>query len=227
MRHPKALRAIIGASIIFGMASAHAAPIFTETFNNYQSGNFNGGQYQSGLSVAYGGTFSGWSRTGGNAAHVVDLDNSSNSNFAVMLWRTDVVTLNSAIAGSNVLGQKYALDFSASAAVYQGGSQQTSSTDEIRVSLLNSNGSVFQSFTYAPDAWTGTMAFKQAHFEYTGNGTGDLKIQLSSAQQDVYHFAGAVDNLTVAAVPEPETYAMLLAGLGIMGAVARRKKQAA
>jgi hypothetical protein len=32
---------------------------------------------------------------------------------------------------------------------------------------------------------------------------------------------------TIAAVPEPETYAMLLGGLGILGVVARRKKQAA
>ena len=31
--------------------------------------------------------------------------------------------------------------------------------------------------------------------------------------------------LTINAVPEPETYAMLLAGLGLMGAVARRRKQ--
>lgn len=31
---------------------------------------------------------------------------------------------------------------------------------------------------------------------------------------------------SVTAVPEPETYAMLLAGLGLMGAVARRRKQA-
>jgi hypothetical protein len=30
--------------------------------------------------------------------------------------------------------------------------------------------------------------------------------------------------VTVTAVPEPETYAMLLAGLGLMGAVARRRK---
>ena len=30
---------------------------------------------------------------------------------------------------------------------------------------------------------------------------------------------------TVAAVPEPETYAMLLAGLGLMGTIARRRKQ--
>lgn len=32
--------------------------------------------------------------------------------------------------------------------------------------------------------------------------------------------------LVVTAVPEPETYAMFLAGLGIMGALARRRKQA-
>ena len=33
--------------------------------------------------------------------------------------------------------------------------------------------------------------------------------------------------LTISAIPEPETYAMLLAGLGLMGFVARRRRQAA
>ena len=32
-------------------------------------------------------------------------------------------------------------------------------------------------------------------------------------------------SLNVAAVPEPETYAMLLAGLGLLGGMARRKKR--
>lgn len=34
-----------------------------------------------------------------------------------------------------------------------------------------------------------------------------------------------VDTVTVSAVPEPETYAMMLAGLALMGTVARRRKQ--
>jgi hypothetical protein len=34
----------------------------------------------------------------------------------------------------------------------------------------------------------------------------------------------AVDNLQVTAVPEPETYALMLAGLGLMAAVSRRRK---
>ncbi|WP_348698165.1 PEP-CTERM sorting domain-containing protein [Duganella fentianensis] len=67
-----------------------------------------------------------------------------------------------------------------------------------------------------------------------GNGfvAGDNKLEFV-----VTNFAGSSGNPTglrveftssnVAAVPEPETYAMLLAGLGMVGALARRRKQAA
>lgn len=40
-------------------------------------------------------------------------------------------------------------------------------------------------------------------------------------------YGGSLDNITVTAVPEPETYALLLAGLGLMGMVARRRNKAA
>jgi hypothetical protein len=39
-------------------------------------------------------------------------------------------------------------------------------------------------------------------------------------------FDVAVDNISVSAVPEPGTYAMMLAGLGLVGAIARRRRQA-
>jgi len=32
-------------------------------------------------------------------------------------------------------------------------------------------------------------------------------------------------SVTVTAVPEPETYAMMLAGLGLIGGIAHRRKQ--
>jgi hypothetical protein len=38
-------------------------------------------------------------------------------------------------------------------------------------------------------------------------------------------YGGNID-VVIAAVPEPETYAMLAAGLGLIGFMARRKKQA-
>jgi hypothetical protein len=49
------------------------------------------------------------------------------------------------------------------------------------------------------------------------------------SQHAGYTIAGnhfAIDNLTFsAAVPEPETYAMLLAGLGMIGFVGRRRRK--
>jgi hypothetical protein len=60
---------------------------------------------------------------------------------------------------------------------------------------------------------------------YTGikfAGNVISRAQLSGPNGD-YVF---IDNFkSVSAVPEPETYAMLLAGLGLVGAIARRRKQ--
>ncbi len=60
------------------------------------------------------------------------------------------------------------------------------------------------------------------HGEYSGGDSGFFML----------HLKGHVDNsdsgdyhVTVSAVPEPETYAMLLAGLGLVGAVTRRRKR--
>ena len=62
---------------------------------------------------------------------------------------------------------------------------------------------------------------------YTGDGVGDVIIQVSFGQAD-QQFSGAFDNLTVSNVPEPATWALMLAGLvSFAGLVAaRRRKQA-
>jgi hypothetical protein len=56
------------------------------------------------------------------------------------------------------------------------------------------------------------------------------EITLAFGVVDVLDFNGSsallVDNVRIAPVPEPETWAMLLAGLGLLGLVARRKFQA-
>ena len=41
-----------------------------------------------------------------------------------------------------------------------------------------------------------------------------------------YYYGATVGAASIAAVPEPETYAMLLAGLGLVGAIARRRRAA-
>lgn len=59
-------------------------------------------------------------------------------------------------------------------------------------------------------------------FSYHATTTGLTQLTFTSAASG---YSGAViDNVSVtAAVPEPETYAMLLAGLGMVGFIARRK----
>ncbi|WP_445229582.1 FxDxF family PEP-CTERM protein [Duganella rhizosphaerae] len=61
------------------------------------------------------------------------------------------------------------------------------------------------------------------------NGNVIVDSWSSSVQINANHFFKSTDvrGYTIAAVPEPETYAMLLAGLGLVGFMARRRKQAA
>lgn len=68
-----------------------------------------------------------------------------------------------------------------------------------------------------------SLATTQSFSFTTGNSAGSQLLQFSSINGDGY--SGAVlDNVTLtAAVPEPETYAMLLGGLGLMGFMARRR----
>jgi len=67
--------------------------------------------------------------------------------------------------------------------------------------------------------------------DYFGlKGLAGASYAILTQNQDGYYSSGGVDyvfvdNFRVAAVPEPETYALLLAGLGLMGSVARRRKQ--
>lgn len=61
---------------------------------------------------------------------------------------------------------------------------------------------------------------------YAGTGTTrGAFTPLFDGAQPLAVSLDAAYNLQIAAVPEPETYAMLLAGLGLMGAVARRRRQ--
>ncbi|GJI88025.1 MULTISPECIES: choice-of-anchor A family protein [Duganella] len=62
------------------------------------------------------------------------------------------------------------------------------------------------------------------------NGNVIVDSWSSSVQINANHFFKSINVQgfgSVSAVPEPETYAMLLAGLGLMGFIARRRKQAA
>ncbi len=71
----------------------------------------------------------------------------------------------------------------------------------------------------------GTGASSKTAFGYDLNGNGSIETG-EFAQWTVDAAAGTISFNNVSAVPEAETYAMLLAGLGLMGAVVRRRNRA-
>lgn len=94
--------------------------------------------------------------------------------------------------------------------------------DLVDVSL---NGlSLTPSVAGAYEKWTGSFSGALGHY--------DLLVTVASGQSFgtyngvLYFNPAALDtnSLTAAAVPEPETYAMLVAGLGAIGFLSRRRK---
>ena len=54
---------------------------------------------------------------------------------------------------------------------------------------------------------------------------GLFTLNVSGNAESGASYGGSLSAATVSAVPEPETFAMLLAGLGMMGAIARRRNK--
>lgn len=118
------------------------------------------------------------------------------------------------------------LDFKASAAIYGSGAAIRSSVDSFASNL----GSVVFSTGY-PNFNSYSVGLTGAAFQgltsattfrvYTVNGSEE------SAAYDNLSLSGSALSLAAAPVPEPETYAMLLAGLGVLGFAKRRKQRAA
>jgi hypothetical protein len=170
---------------------------FDENFNSY-SATQNTVQWQRGLKVAHSGSVTGWTKTGFHAMHAVDRANragqSNPPNWAVMIWQDNVIT-SGAIA-ANAPGQVYQIDFEVSAAVYAATSPQeaTKAGDALLVEVLRGDDSVLASHRHSPGAWTGAMAFVAAGFQYTGDGSGDIRLRIKGPQASG-RFHGAIDNI--------------------------------
>ena len=95
--------------------------------------------------------------------------------------------------------------------------------------MLAGGGTVYQSFQIDKSTGSsGGLDFTSYAFSSSFNNL--VSVRFSSSGSAIPEYNGfSVDNINataVTAVPEVETYAMLLAGLGMMGFVARRRRKA-
>jgi len=213
----------ISVAVFCILATATSAQIFSEDFESFtaRSGNFNGGpsgQVGTGLDLAFSGNLAGWSKSGAGTVHIVDSANlwnpggpSNPRNFAVMIWQDNVITQQTGIVGSNESGTSYLIDFLAAPAVYEAPSQQTSSTDGIRIEVLRaSDNTVLHNFVHQPGAFVGNpgdLGLTLGSYTYTGDGSGDIKFRIGPSAFNSGRFGGAIDNLQLSiAAPIFEGY---------------------
>jgi PEP-CTERM motif len=83
--------------------------------------------------------------------------------------------------------------------------------------------------TFAYDAGLLTAGFDEDElhvFHWIDDEWVDLGGTVDSTNHTITAYTDALSPFAIAAVPEPESYAMMLAGLGLVGAMVRRRKQA-
>jgi hypothetical protein len=150
-------------------------------------------------------------------------------------WITDAVSYPMYTVTSPVHGGTYA----AQIAGYSYG------PDLLAQEVVDTNGQNYQlSFwryqqneglqTFLDVTWDGTTVFFENNpgsgdlpyqqFTATVTGTGIDTLVFSSANDPGWTY---LDDVSLTPLPEPETYAMMLAGLGLLGLAARRRRQVA
>lgn len=152
------------------------------------------------------GTFAGWTKSGNTSLSDV-IRNTTTSN-TTYLWRSGATNSPAAISQllNTVVGGTYTLAFD----VYSRG------TSNVAFNASFGGNSVY-SFTNTQLDWT--------HVVINNLTATSALTELTFSSQNNPSFT-RLDNVSVQAVPEPETYAMMVAGLAALGFMARRRKAA-
>ena len=100
--------------------------------------------------------------------------------------------------------------------------------NEVRSGFYNLSRALYDAATNTEIAWSSYVDHGQVYY-YNNLGPGDYYLKVTGEGWQASEFVpdpryNALINVT-AAVPEPETYAMLLAGLGLIGTIVKRRSQ--
>jgi hypothetical protein len=125
---------------------------------------------------------------------------------------TNINSASSQVLGTT-LGQKYTLSFA-----YAPREGTAASTNGIEVFWNGVSQGTFSGTgaasgnAWVPENLTVTGTSPTSNLEFRAVGISDS-------------YGGSLDAVSLTAIPEPESYAMMLAGLGLLGFVARRRRE--
>jgi hypothetical protein len=195
----------LGAAFAFAAASpASAAPIFSDWFDGYAPSlgwNGSGAWSTNSVDLVQSGTFS--LTCAGGAGNCVDLSGSAPGVISK--------TINLA-AGTYT----FAFDYTGNQLNGDGGGPYT------EAGFTASAGSLVQNLSGLSNSSSLFQTFSQK-FTHAG---GDLTINFAQNGGNTYR-GSILDNVSIAAVPEPSTWALMILGFGAIGGMLRRRARPA
>jgi len=214
------------AALAFLSAASSATLANTNLVTNGSFETFAGPLNQNGKTWGQFATLDGWNQLNGdkfeiqlakdfqtNATGFYNSFNSSSSDGTAHYLEINANRLD--IVGqtlTTVAGQNYKLSFDYSGRSDSGAGNNSKADvywgEELVASLNETPNSGWKTFNYTLAATSASTLLKFQSIGPTGNVS----------------YGSYLDAVSVSAVPEPETYGMMLAGLSLIGLIARRKK---
>ncbi len=207
------IAAACAAAVSLGATASNAAVAIIN--GSFEDGAFDPGSFST---LGLGSTaITGWVVGGLGVDYIGTYWEAADGTRSVDLSGNDKGSISQMLTGLTI-GQTYQVTFSLAGNPDGGGST--------KVAVASDGGSQSSVYSFLQGANTkSSMGWTPQSFTFTATGES-ANLTFSATENNAY--GPALDNVGIAAVPEPATWAMMILGFGVVGATVRgsRRRQA-